>query len=177
MKRQNASARDIQVRLVVSNVADDGSSKNESKLVNLLEAVEHSTALDVDLVGVNLKDDIPTIKAENIEKLLYQNEKKAESKAQKQKTKTMKEFKFKAGIADHDFGRKESDLINYLKKGHGCRVTITAKGRFLRTDPRGVETVVKKLEGSEVGEIATVVKSSVNVGKTHASISLQPRQK
>jgi len=170
MNKSKSSARDIQVRLVVTEEGANGESKNSADVVSLLEAVKKSNELGLDLVGVSINQKIPTLKAQDFDKLVYQKK----GKVNKQKPKNLKEYKFRAGIADHDFQRKVSNIVKYLKKGHSCRIMLTANGFHRRQDPAGVETGLKKLQDSEVGEFSKVAKTEINKEKSYATVSLTP---
>jgi len=173
INRFNSNARNIQVRLVFEESVVGEKKSSHAVVVSLLEAVEKSSELEVDLVGYNINQDIPTVKAQNFEKVIYLSEKKKEEKRYKQKPKNVKGFKFKAGIADHDFQRKICNIMEYLKKGHMCQIMLTAYG-MRQGDSAGVETVMKKLQDSDIEKFSTLIKKSMNKKKSFASILLSP---
>lgn len=145
MRRYDAAAGDLLVRLVV----DEGPSQPSSiQVVSLLKAMETARDLDVDLVGINLNQDPPVVKAQDYGKLAYKAASKKQTKSDKKPT---KEFKLRSGIADNDLDRKVKDVVRYLRKGHNCQLSITANGFNMRTNPQGLEHLVDKVL-DQVGE-------------------------
>jgi len=170
------SADTFQVRLII-DVGRDGkkgndedsnsssSNNNETRIVTLNEAINISHELSLDLMEVTLKQDPPVIKAVDYDKWLY-DQKKKQSKKEKGSgpsggggaisDRPLKEFKFRAGIADHDLERKTNNMLKYLGKGHAIRVTLTARQRSLNEDAQAISTTldrVKELIGDKAVEV------------------------
>jgi translation initiation factor IF-3 len=150
------------------------SSSNESRIVTLNEAINISHELSLDLMEVTLKQDPPVIKAVSYDKWLYDQKKKLSNKSSDKKgggsdaaaaggggggaisDRPLKEFKFRAGIANHDLERKTNNMLNYLAKGHAIRVTLTARQRSLNDDAQAISTTldrVKELIGDKAVEV------------------------
>ena len=79
------------VRLVIDQARDE---KSQISILSLKKAIEMSSALGVDLVGINLEQNPPVVKAVDYNKLLYKESKKSSSSGMK----SSKEFKFKVRI-------------------------------------------------------------------------------
>jgi translation initiation factor IF-3 len=170
MRRYDASAGTLHVRLVV----DEGPGQASSiEVVSLLQAMETARDLDVDLIGINLEQDPPVIKAQDYTKLAY----KAVSKKQKVSGKATKEFTFRAGIAKNDMDRKVLDIIRFLKKGHNCRLSIRANGFNMRQDPVGVTNMIQNLM-EQVGDVGMCERGAqINEEGNRASFLLRPNSK
>lgn len=170
----------FQVRLIIDagrdgkKGGDDDNSDNsnssssspgsESRIVTLNEAIKISHELSLDLLEVTLKQDPPVIKAVDYDKWLYDQKKKQSKKENKKGSgssgaisdRPLKEFKFRAGIADHDLERKTNNMLKYLGKGHAIRVTLTARQRSLNVDAQAISTTldrVKELIGDRAVEV------------------------
>ena len=159
---QGLSAEDINVRLVV--VQEDKTTS--TSVVSLMKAIEISTDLAVDLVGVILDQSPPVIKAQDFGRLAYQRKKNTSA------PKLVKEFRFRGGIAEHDFNRKVEAVIKYLQKGYNCQIMIRANNLSRREDPRCLEVMMTRLHEAVTG-YATVSKVSANVENSQASCMLQ----
>lgn len=176
--------------------SDDDESSSESKsgttipkdvttqIVTLNEAISISHEHHLDLMAVTLQQTPPVLKAVDYDKFLYEQKKKA-SKATSQKKKEgggaisdrpLKEFKFRAGIADHDLERKTNNMLKYLDKGHAIRVTLTARQRSLNEDAMAIETTldrVKELVGDRAVEARGM---KANDRKSYGSLLLHPNK-
>jgi translation initiation factor IF-3 len=99
MRQSDAAAGDLMVRLVI----DEGPDKPSSiDVVPLREAMETAIDLDVDLIGINLNQDPPVVKAQDYTKLAYKASAKKQTKNDKKPT---KEFKFRVSLYNHVFCR------------------------------------------------------------------------
>ncbi|KAL3780830.1 hypothetical protein HJC23_011079 [Cyclotella cryptica] len=131
-----------------------------SQIVTINDAIKIAHQHSVDLMEVSLQQDPPVIKALDFDRFLY-HQKRKESKTKDSgggaiSDKPLKEFKFRAGIADHDLERKTSNMIEYLEKGHAIRVTLTARRRSLNEDAQAIRTTldrVKDLVGDKAVEV------------------------
>ena len=89
----------------------------------------------------------------------------------------MKEYKFHAGIAEHDLVRKANGMVGYLSRGHAVRVTLTARQRSLKDDANAIRTTlgrVRELLGDRVVE-ARGMKS--NDRNSYGTLLLHPSKK
>ena len=173
-KKPGSSANAYEVRLILDTGRNSNkrSTENESEhddetteeapvpttqIVTIDKAISIAHDHSLDLMEVTLKGDPPVVKALDFEKFLYQQKKK-ESKSKSKpgggsiSDKPLKEFKFRAGIAEHDLLRKAKNMIGYLEKGHAVRVTLTARMKMLREDTAAIKTTldrVKELVGDK----------------------------
>ena len=88
----------------------------------------------------------------------------------------LKEFKFRAGIADHDLERKANNMLQYLSKGHAIRVTLTARQRSLNEDAQAISTTldrVKELIGDKAVEVRGM---KANERKSYGNLLLHPNK-
>lgn len=175
MKKGAETADSMEVRLVLDlgrrgkGSDDDEESADEAptpttQIVTIRKAINIAHDHSLDLMEVSLKGDPPVIKALDFDKFVYQQKRKdSKIKAIKSKEgggsisdKSLKEFKFRAGITDHDLQRKVSNMTKYLTKGHAVRVTLTARQRMLREDTDAINTTldrVKELVGDKAVEV------------------------
>ncbi len=175
-QNKNATAESIQVRLLVEQGRDE---KPLIEVMSLTQAIETSSQEGVDLVGINLKQDVPVVKCIDFNKFLYQQSKKGSSSTNggNSGNKSTKQFTFKAGIDDNDLQRKAGNMIGYLVKGHACQVTITSKGRFLKEDQNVIVSTLGRLkeivgdDGSPQGKIKQ------NEWGNRGSLLFQPNSK
>ena len=118
MRRYDAAAADLMVRLVI----DEGPTQPSSiDVVPLREAMETAFDLDVDLIGINLNQDPPVVKAQDYTKLAYKaSAKKQQTKSDKKPT---KEFKFRVSVYHHVF------CIMYRHVSHVCILSIVGHCR------------------------------------------------
>lgn len=92
IRRYDAAAADLMVRLVI----DEGLKQPSSiDVVPLRQAMETALDLDVDLIGINLNQDPPVLKAQDYTKLAYRASAKKQTKRDKKPT---KEFKFRVSL-------------------------------------------------------------------------------
>ena len=96
LRKGSVQASELEVRLIVDK---DGGASAESGVVSLVQAMEKSSELGVDLIGISLEQSPPVIKAQDYAKMAYKTEKKANKKGASGRAKPTKEFKF--GVSPH----------------------------------------------------------------------------
>lgn len=199
-KRETVTAETYQVRLIIdqgfntkpNGEADaeesdgEGSDNNSApQLVSLSEAMATAHDLALDLMEVTLKAEVPVIKAVDFDSWLYKQRRKEKEVSSKRKKegggaisdRQLKEFKFRAGIADHDLQRKASNMVKYLEKGHACRITLTARYRNLQADALAIETTLERVK-ELVGDKAVEARGmKANDRKSFGSLLLHPNKK
>ena len=158
------------------------SSGPTSQITSLMEAINIANEHNLDLMEVMLKQNPPVIKAVDYDKWLYDSKKKEKAAGSNSggggaiSDKALKEFKFRAGIADHDLQRKTEGLIKYLAKGHAIRVTLTARQRALNVDGKAIDTTldrVKELVGDRAVEVRAM---KSNDRRSYGSLLLHPNK-
>lgn len=101
----------------------------ESKVVTMYEARKIAEDMELDLVEIQGKSDVPIVRVCNYEKMLYELKKAA--KKNKQHVKPLKEIQLSVNIAKHDLETKANNAKRFIEDGSRVRVTLAMKGREL----------------------------------------------
>ena len=101
----------------------------ESKVVPIMEAHRIAEGMELDLVEIQGRLEIPILKICNYEKMLYELKKIA--KKTKQNAKPLKEIQLSVSIAKHDLETKANNARRFIEEGSRVRVVLTMKGREL----------------------------------------------
>ena len=101
----------------------------ESKVVTMSEARKIAEDMELDLVEIQGKSDVPIVRVCNYEKTLYELNKAA--KKNKQHVKPLKEIQLSVNIAKHDLETKANNAKRFIEDGSRVRVTLAMKGREL----------------------------------------------
>ena len=101
----------------------------ESKIIPMSEAREIAEEMELDLVELQGKSDVPIIKVCNYEKMLYELKKAA--KKNKNQAKPLKEIQLSVNIAKHDLETKVNNAKRFIEDGSRVKVTLSMKGREL----------------------------------------------
>lgn len=101
----------------------------ESEIVPMSEARRRAEKMELDLVEIQGKLDVPIIRICNYEKMLYELKKNA--KKNKQQAKPLKEIQLSVNIAKHDLETKANSARKFIEDGSRVRVILTMKGREL----------------------------------------------
>ena len=102
---------------------------SESKVVTMSEARKIAEDMELDLVEIQGKSDVPIVRVCNYEKMLYELKKAA--KKNKQQVKPLKEIQLSVNIAKHDLETKANNAKKFIEDGSRVRVTLAMKGREL----------------------------------------------
>ena len=100
----------------------------ESEVVPMSEARKIADEMELDLVEIQGRSEVPIIRICNYEKMLYSLKKAA--KKNKQQTKPMKDIQLSVNIAKHDLETKANNARKFIEDGR-VRVTLAMKGREL----------------------------------------------
>ena len=109
------------VRIVGDNI--------ESRIVSISEARKIADEMELDLVEIQGKLEVPILRICNYEKMVYEMKKAA--KKSKQSVKPLKEIQLSVNIAKHDLETKANNARKFIEDGSRVRVTLTMKGREL----------------------------------------------
>ena len=101
----------------------------ESKVVTMSEARKIAEDMELDLVEIQGKSDVPVVRVCNYEKMLYELKKAA--KKNKQQVKPLKEIQLSVNIAKHDLETKANNAKKFIEDGSRVRVILVMKGREL----------------------------------------------
>jgi translation initiation factor IF-3 len=85
--------------------------------------------MELDLVEIQGRSEVPIIRICNYEKMLYSLKKAA--KKNKQQAKPMKDIQLSVNIAKHDLETKANNARKFIEDGSRVRVTLAMKGREL----------------------------------------------
>jgi len=167
----------IQVRLVMEL---ERNAPPEVSVVSLSEAFVKARESRLDLIGVSIDQKPPVIKAADYNRIFFDMQKKSRDVASStdkkaKKVLPLKEFRFKAGIADNDFERKASSMLEFLNKGHLCQVSIFCKYRLLKQDSELISKMAKRICDLAEEHVSQIPKVSLN-GTQRAVIKLNPKK-
>jgi translation initiation factor IF-3 len=101
----------------------------ESHVVPIAEARKIAEKMELDLVEIQGRLEIPILKICNYEKMLYEMKKAA--KKSKQNAKPLKEIQLSVNIAKHDLETKANNARKFLEGGSRVKVVLSMKGREL----------------------------------------------
>ena len=127
----------------------------ESEIVPMAEARRRAEKMELDLVEIQGKLDVPIIRICNYEKMLYELKKNA--KKNKQQAKPMKDIQLSVNIAKHDLETKANSARRFIEDGSRVRVTLSMKGRELsrrEENKRSILEFIVLLEDVAVPEAA-----------------------
>lgn len=101
----------------------------ETRVVPIEEAHRIAESMEMDLVEIQGRLQIPVLKICKFEKMLY--EMKRAAKRNKQVAKPLKDIQLSVNIAKHDLETKANSARKFLEDGCRVRVTLIMKGREL----------------------------------------------
>ena len=101
----------------------------ESRVVTMPEARKIADEMELDLVEIQGKAEVPIMRICNYEKMLYELKKAA--KKNKQIVKPLKEIQLSVNIAKHDLETKANSARKFIKDGNKVKVILSMKGREL----------------------------------------------
>ena len=101
----------------------------ESRVVTMSEARKIADEMELDLVEIQDRAEVPIMRICNYEKMLYELKKAA--KKNKQIVKPLKEIQLSVNIAKHDLETKANSARKFIKDGNKVKVILSMKGREL----------------------------------------------
>jgi translation initiation factor IF-3 len=101
----------------------------DSRVVPISEARKIAQDMELDLVEIQGKLDVPVMRICNYEKMIYELKKSA--KKNKQNSKPLKEIQLSVNIAKHDLETKANSARKFIEEGCRVRTILTMKGREL----------------------------------------------
>lgn len=101
----------------------------ESEIVPISKARKIAEDMELDLVELQGKSDVPIVRVCNYEKMIYGLKKAA--KKNKQQVKPLKEIQLSVNIAKHDLETKVNNAKKFIEDGSRVRVILSMKGREL----------------------------------------------
>lgn len=108
----------------------------------------------LDLVEISPNADPPVCRIMDFGKYRYEESKKQKLTRKHQHSQTVKEIKFHANVAEHDYQTKLNHVREFLEKGHKVKLSLTFRGRENAHRELGFEVVNHVLK--DCGELSTV---------------------
>lgn len=174
--RLNYQIRAKEIRLIDS----DGKMVG---VVTVPEALRMAEQRDLDLVEISPNANPPVCKIMDYAKYLYEQQKREKVQKRQQISQQMKELRFTARIATHDFNFKSRHAREFLMEGNKVKATVFFRGREILHQKVGEELLQKlidelqdiakvdsppKLEGKKLSVILTPDKAKIQkLQKTH----------
>jgi translation initiation factor IF-3 len=103
----------------------------------------------LDLVEVSPNADPPVCRIMDFGKFQYDENRKRKQGRKKQHSQIIKEIKFHANVADHDYATKLGHAREFLQKGYKVKVSLTFRGRENVHRELGYELVDRVLKECE----------------------------
>ncbi len=147
--------------LSVRCVAEDGSMIG---VIPTKEAMKLAREKERDLVEVSPNANPPVARIMDFGKFRYDEsmrERQARKKAHKH---ALKEIKFHANVADHDYRNKVSHIRDFLEKGHKVKVSLQFRGRENAHRELGFEMIKRVID--DLSEVASVESAPKMMGRT-----------
>lgn len=130
-------------KTMVRLISDDGSSN----IISENEAQIRANNLGLDLVVIDDRSDIPTVKILDFGKYQYDisKKKKASQKSQKATQIKIKEIQLRPVTGDNDIKIKAKSAKKFLNDGNQVKVTVRFRGREINNSEHGLQTMNKFL--------------------------------
>lgn len=108
----------------------------------------------LDLVEISPNADPPVCRIMDFGKYRYDESVKRKKARKQQHIRSVKEIKFHANVAEHDYETKISHAKKFLEKGHKVKLSLQFRGRENAHRELGFEVVNRALK--DCGELAVV---------------------
>lgn len=122
--------------------------------MSLSEALELSSAENLDLVEVSPNAEPPVCRIMDFGKYIFEQKKKSQSAKGKQKQSQVKEVKFRPGTDEGDYQVKLRNLKKFLENGDKVKLTLRFRGREMAHQELGMD-LLKRAE-ADLSELAVV---------------------
>lgn len=162
--RLNHQIRAKEIRLIDS----------EGKMVGIVsvnEALRMAEQRDLDLVEISPGANPPVCKIMDYAKFVYEQQKREKVQKRQAAAQQMKELRFTARIASHDFNFKSRHAREFLLEGNKVKATVFFRGREILNQKVGEELLKKLVE--ELQDISKVDSPAKLEGKK-LSLTLSP---
>ena len=162
--RLNHQIRAKEIRLIDS----DGKMVG---IVSVPEALRMAEQRDLDLVEISPNANPPVCKIMDYAKFVYEQQKREKVQKRQAAAQQMKELRFTARIASHDFNFKSRHAREFLLEGNKVKATVFFRGREILNQKVGEELLQKFVE--ELQDISKVDSPAKLEGKK-LSLILSP---
>jgi translation initiation factor IF-3 len=113
------------------------------------EAMSLAIKKGLDLVEVSPNADPPVCRIMDFGKYRYTESMKRKQQRKHQQRQVVKEIKFHASVAEHDYQTKVNHIRDFLAKGHKVKVTLAFRGRENAHRELGFELIKRVVEACE----------------------------
>lgn len=121
----------------------------EEGLYSIAEALDLSVELDLDLVEIYGKGEVPVCKIVDFGKFIYEQKKKKKELKTKSAKSILKEIRFGPNTDDHDFNFKLKHAKKFLSDGAKVKAFVHFKGRTIVYKERGEILLLKFIKELE----------------------------
>lgn len=159
----------ITEKTMVRLISEDGSSA----IITENSAHDMADRAGLDLVVIDDRSDIPTVKILDYGKYQYEltKKKKASQKIQKATQVKIKEIQMRPVTGDNDIKIKAKNAQKFLEDGNQVKVVVRFRGREINNIDTGIDTLTKfmgyvtdysvvqemKVSGKEVSTVITAI--------------------
>ncbi len=153
--RINGDIRVPEVRIVGDNLAEliIDEAPVETGIYPIRQALKMAETLGIDLVEISPNAVPPVCRLIDVNKFLYQKEKKEKELKAKAVKAEIKEIRFGPNTDDHDFDFKLRHAQEFIKEGSKVRAYVFFKGRSVVFKDRGELLLLKFIK--ELDDIAS----------------------
>jgi translation initiation factor IF-3 len=153
--RINAEIKVPEVRLVGDNLPElviEGEPPIESGVYPIRQVLRWAEQLALDVIEISPNATPPVVRIIDVNKYLFQKEKKEKELKAKTVKAEIKEIRFGPNTDDHDFDFKLKHAQNFLQEGSKVRAFVFFKGRSVVFKDRGELLLLKFIK--ELDDIA-----------------------
>jgi translation initiation factor IF-3 len=118
-------------------------------IVATKDALRMAQEQGVDLVEVSPNADPPVCRIMDFGKFRYEEGRKKKTARKNQQSHAVKEMKFHANVADHDYATKVAHIRDFLEKGLKVKISLTFRGRENAHRELGFQLVGRVLKDCE----------------------------
>ncbi len=136
------------------------------------EAMKLAQQKGLDLVEVSPNAEPPVCRIMDFGKFRYDESLKERQARKKAHRHSLKEIKFHANVAEHDYEYKVNHIREFLDKGHKVKVSLQFRGRENAHRELGFELIGRVIK--ELGETCVVESQPRMMGRTLMGI-LSPK--
>jgi len=167
MKDRQRSKSDftrVNHKIRVAKVRCVGADGQMVGVIPTRDAMKEAMRAGLDLVEVSPNADPPVCRIMDFGKYRYEESVKRRQQRKSQQRRAVKEIKFHANVAEHDYQTKLAHIRDFLAKGHKVKVSLTFRGRENAHRELGFE-VVKRVIG-ECEDLSVVDMSPRLMGRS-----------
>lgn len=135
-------------------------------VITTSEALKLANQAGLDLVEISPNADPPVCRIMDFGKFRYDEgvKRKMSRKQSRQHNKALKEIKFHANVAEHDYQTKVNHARDFIAKGHKVKISLQFRGREMAHKELGFEVVNRVLK--DVEDVCMVDSTPRMMGRT-----------